>query len=1112
MKFIYLFVFLVILDANALGQFPPTWTSPLNSGQSSQDYWSRAGNNTFSNNIFGLKVNSPLYTVTGSDFPSGNTYRSKLNGSFDASTQYSINGYGFGNTNQQINTTGYLLLGNIGSSLSDGQSIYLNKGAFSLLHLNGYSSNGTYQESGFRSWMKTGITLTGNNDLSYFGQRALGSGDDVTETTLAWADNAGNGGPGPDDFAFRFISGAASNSFSSDYSKSDDTDGLHVARLNGTGLMGLGNTFGTNIDVPNSIAYNDPKSLMHLSYQFRTGTTYSPFGFLQVTYRRPYNALADIVGQGENFNDGLRIGIDNNIVNVNTSMQHLNGYLRWQEASSFIIQTEDNLAPNIEQNERMRITSTGALDLNYGTSYQGIDTPSNRSRIALSLDGSKPITKPLSLLHLGYNTGGIQGISTLQNQLDGWRPWMELGMFTSNQTDHVFIGLKPENGINIQGVNDRMDAVVGWGDNGDVTSLIGPSNAPDVMRFIFTAFQGTAASPNITDSPQAVSNNGLEVMRLYPERDTTNGLFGLTYGRVGIGDFSDQGVNEQPTHKLDVIGNARLRGLPDSIYFAHEALDKVVMVDNDGVLHWRSQPISSFGAECGDNENGVLTFETKVDLNNHNLYFTRNDETHTNKVGIGYNCGDGLEGKLSVYSKNETWSGDFYVDGNSPIDVNAENHQGGIRSIIDSTSTYNATAIYGYVEPNWNAEMESQVGLKGEVLGKKTKESVGVYGISRVLDSGSGAIGGRFLSTGGSASRAVQAQNSTHSINQEPYTGFGFGGDFSCESAQSLSVFRNVGIKGSAHGSSKENVGVEGKASGSDGNDIGIYGWVDNPDDDWAGYFEGKVYISGTYGPSDFYLKENINSLEGADSILTLLNPVAFDFRTEEFPQLNLQEERQMGLIAQEVEQIIPEIVKENSSIPQFDSLGNLSMPVVTFKTLDYTKLIPLLIAGHKEQQQEIASQDTVIQHLSENIAVQQQTIDNLNLRLQQLESCLTGILPLLCQLNQSAITTTSPQELEGIRKQLSIEISNRNSIVLDQNVPNPFAEQTVINFSIPETVQKAQIHFYYSNGQLIQSIELVERGLGSLTVFGSNLSSGAYTYTLVADGAVVASKKMLKQ
>jgi hypothetical protein len=81
----------------------------------------------------------------------------------------------------------------------------------------------------------------------------------------------------------------------------------------------------------------------------------------------------------------------------------------------------------------------------------------------------------------------------------------------------------------------------------------------------------------------------------------------------------------------------------------------------------------------------------------------------------------------------------------------------------------------------------------------------------------------------------------------------------------------------------------------------------------------------------------------------------------------------------------------------------------------------------------------------------------------------------------------------------------------LDQNVPNPFSEQTVINFSIPASVQKAQILFYNGEGKLIQSVNVAERGLGSLTVFGSDLSSGIYTYTLVADGQIVATKKMIR-
>jgi hypothetical protein len=82
----------------------------------------------------------------------------------------------------------------------------------------------------------------------------------------------------------------------------------------------------------------------------------------------------------------------------------------------------------------------------------------------------------------------------------------------------------------------------------------------------------------------------------------------------------------------------------------------------------------------------------------------------------------------------------------------------------------------------------------------------------------------------------------------------------------------------------------------------------------------------------------------------------------------------------------------------------------------------------------------------------------------------------------------------------------------LNQNVPNPFAEQTVITYSIPESVKKADILFYDSNGKLINSIFIKERGNSQLNVFANDLSTGIYTYTLVADGQIVASKKMVKQ
>lgn len=40
--------------------------------------------------------------------------------------------------------------------------------------------------------METGITFTDNQDLSYIGLRKVGSGLDITETVIGWADNSGN--------------------------------------------------------------------------------------------------------------------------------------------------------------------------------------------------------------------------------------------------------------------------------------------------------------------------------------------------------------------------------------------------------------------------------------------------------------------------------------------------------------------------------------------------------------------------------------------------------------------------------------------------------------------------------------------------------------------------------------------------------------------------------------------------------------------------------------------------------------------------------------------------------------------------------------------------------
>lgn len=92
-----------------------------------------------------------------------------------------------------------------------------------------------------------------------------------------------------------------------------------------------------------------------------------------------------------------------------------------------------------------------------------------------------------------------------------------------------------------------------------------------------------------------------------------------------------------------------------------------------------------------------------------------------------------------------------------------------------------------------------------------------------------------------------------------------------------------------------------------------------------------------------------------------------------------------------------------------------------------------------------------------------------------------------------------------------TIELSNVNSIILNQNDPNPFAESTTITWFLPDDSENAILYFYDNKGTIIKTLQINQNGKGELIVYSSNLNSGIYTYSLVVNGQVVDSKKMLK-
>ena len=97
------------------------------------------------------------------------------------------------------------------------------------------------------------------------------------------------------------------------------------------------------------------------------------------------------------------------------------------------------------------------------------------------------------------------------------------------------------------------------------------------------------------------------------------------------------------------------------------------------------------------------------------------------------------------------------------------------------------------------------------------------------------------------------------------------------------------------------------------------------------------AYSGSGPSPSDKKLKENIKELQNCLEKIDKLSPVSFDWNilaNEEFDKQGSD----IGLIAQEVEEIFPEIVGDNKG----------------FKALDYVKLTVLLISAVKELKQQI--------------------------------------------------------------------------------------------------------------------------------------------------------------
>lgn len=244
----------------------------------------------------------------------------------------------------------------------------------------------------------------------------------------------------------------------------------------------------------------------------------------------------------------------------------------------------------------------------------------------------------------------------------------------------------------------------------------------------------------------------------------------------------------------------------------------------------------------------------------------------------------------------------------------------------------------------------------------------------------------------------------------------------------------------------------------------------------YAGYFEGNVYVTGTMNVTG-----GINSLllghpgdngevggtlsmgrMESNGLLTgqLRNLSATKFLIKEpskeedpekeqsLTEKQIYSKQHYGLSAEQLEEIFPDLVYDNGD-------GT--------KSVNYVEMVPILL----------------------------QAINELSAKVEELEGGDSS--------RKAKLATGLPSADEDV-----------TLLSLGQNKPNPFGKTTSIAVSVPEDVRTAFLYVYNLNGNKVAQVDITARGASSVTLSASNLSDGMYLYSLIADGKVVETRRMI--
>lgn len=119
----------------------------------------------------------------------------------------------------------------------------------------------------------------------------------------------------------------------------------------------------------------------------------------------------------------------------------------------------------------------------------------------------------------------------------------------------------------------------------------------------------------------------------------------------------------------------------------------------------------------------------------------------------------------------------------------------------------------------------------------------------------------------------------------------------------------------------------------------------------YAADFAGKCRGTSAWIVSDARYKTNIRTIENALDKVMQLRGVSYGFNREKYPDMNFQEGRTMGFVAQELKEVLPDLVNTDAN---------------GFHSVNYDAVIPVLVEAIKEQQDQINELKALLNQSSE--------------------------------------------------------------------------------------------------------------------------------------------------